>query len=129
LNNTAECLNGVCAWKLTNKEINKPLVLNLFTIDESTKQTINIISAQTQHGYYELHNVVNYIKFEPDEIIFIAENNHTISCLIVGASGACSLFSNINRDILKADFTELPASEILAAMQLSIVDYAEISNL
>lgn len=122
LKHKSECTENICVWKMVNEATEKPLVISLFKINEATGQSTNIVSAQTMHGYYELHNIIDYMVFEPDEIIFIAKDKEFLSCLIVGSNGSCSLFSNINRSILSTDFSKLPSSEILAAMQLAIVE-------
>ena len=117
LKHKSECTENVCVWKMMNQDAEKPLVISLFKKNKKSGQLINIISAQTMHGYYELHNIIDYIVFEPDEIIFISKDKDFLSCLIVGSNGSCSLFSNINRSILTTDFSKLPTSEILQTGQ------------
>ncbi|MEO5931149.1 MAG: hypothetical protein ABIR47_14550 [Candidatus Kapaibacterium sp.] len=81
-----------------------------------------ILSAQTVHGYFELHDVTRYVPVEPGEVIFVAEQGEKISGLVVGASGTCSLFSNVDRAIITADFVTLEPSLLLAAMQLGLAE-------
>jgi hypothetical protein len=60
--------------------------------------------------------------FEPEEVIFINQKDDLLSSLIIGKNCTCSLFSNINRHILNADFNTLDPSVLLAAMQLSLTE-------
>lgn len=123
LNSEPDDFGNAYSWKLTNKDNSKPMVITLYTdakIGNELKGSL--ISVQTRHGYYELHGITNYLVFEPDEIIFINANSELLSCLIIGKECTCSLYSNIRREILNADFSELDSAVLLSAMQLSITE-------
>jgi len=77
---------------------------------------------QTHHGYYELHDISGYLVFEPDEIIFVQAEKNTVSSIIIGKLCTCSMYSNIRREILKADFSTLDNAVLLSAMQLSLAE-------
>ena len=81
-----------------------------------------VLSAQTSYGYFELHNVRRYVPVEPDEVIVVAEEGNRVSGLVVGSLGNCSLFANVDRSILSADFREIEPSLLLAAMQLGLTE-------
>jgi hypothetical protein len=87
-----------------------------------------VISAQTTYGYFELHEASGLAIVEPGEVIFYAEEGDRISGMIVGASGNCSLFANVDRAILSADFTTLDAPRLLAAMQLGLIELADANG-
>ncbi|HVK38387.1 MAG TPA: hypothetical protein VNA88_07650 [Candidatus Kapabacteria bacterium] len=94
------------------------VVLTLASLaDEST-----VLSAQTVHGYFELHGVQRFVPVEPGEIIFVAETGDRISGLVVGREGTCSLFANVDRRTLSADFASIEPSLLLAAMQLGLAE-------
>lgn len=82
----------------------------------------SVLSAQTVHGYFELHNVQRFVLVEPGEIIFVAEEGDSISGLVVGREGTCSLFANVDRRTLSADFASLEPALLLAAMQLGLAE-------
>ena len=99
------------------------MIINLYnSINFDGDKEGSIISVQTRHGYYELHNITNYIVFEPDEIIFICSKKKTLSCLIVGKGNTCSFFANIQKKMLRRDPTELDPAVLLAVMQLSLIE-------
>jgi hypothetical protein len=81
-----------------------------------------VLSAQTVHGYFELHGVTRYVPVEPDEVIFVAEEGERISGLVAGAAGTCSLFANVHRGTITADFGTLEPALLLAAMQLGLAE-------
>lgn len=109
-------------WKLTSPDTKKPLVCTLYHNIENDSKKLSLISVQTQHGYYEMHNISDLLIFEPDEVIFINKKSEKISCLILGKEGSCSLFSNIDKNLISADFAELNPALLLSAMQLSITE-------
>jgi hypothetical protein len=55
-------------------------------------------------------------------VIFLQNTESKVSSLIIGKNSSCSLFSNISRDILGADFSELDPAVLLSAMQLSLTE-------
>ncbi len=110
-------------WHLKNIEHDKPMVVTIYNDVEFGEEQIGpLVSAQTRHGYYELHSIMGYLLFEPDEVIFVCDLGKYVSCLIIGKGNTCSLYSNIRKEILEADFSELEPAVLLSAMQLSIVE-------
>jgi hypothetical protein len=94
------------------------IVLTLSSLEDGS----TVLSAQTVHGYFELHGVARHVPVEPDEVIFVSEVGDRISGLVVGASGTCSLFANVDRATLAADFGSLEPALLLAAMQLGLAE-------
>lgn len=110
-------------WNLRNAETHQAVSLTLYSnVEFPGEESGSLVSVQTLHGYFELHNCTSYMTFEPDEVIFVMEECGKVSCLIISRLGACSMFSNIRREILNADFTSLDAPLLLSAMQLSITE-------
>jgi hypothetical protein len=114
---------GGRAWHQENKASGQSQVLTLYTNTKLGKNADGpLVSVQTQHGYFELHDCDAFIVFEPDEIIFVHTVGEFVSCLIIGRECTCSLFSNIRRENLNADFSTLDPAVLLSAMQLSLVE-------
>jgi hypothetical protein len=110
-------------FKLNNTETSQTLVLSIHNRIQLNKNNAgSLISVQTQHGYFEMHGCMAYMEFEPDEVIFVFYNDDVLSSLIVGKHCSCSMFGNISRDILNADFAELDPAVLMAAMQLSLTE-------
>lgn len=86
------------------------------------QQGSTVLSAQTVHGYFELHDVQRFVPVEPGEIIFVSETSERISGLVVGREGTCSLFANVDRRTLSADFAAIEPPLLLAAMQLGLAE-------
>lgn len=114
---------GSWAWHLKTEETKHALVLTVSNdVNLGDGAVGPLISVQTHYGYYELHNCIGYVIFEPDEIIFVHADATIISGLIVGKQCTCSTYSNISRQILSADFTSLDPAVLLSAMQLSLTE-------
>lgn len=110
-------------WNLKQDEHDKPMIVSLYnSVPLGEEAEGSLVSVQTRHGYYELHDLTNFLIFEPDELIFIAAQEITISCLIVGKGNTCSLYANIKKELLNQDFSNLDPAVLLSAMQLSIVE-------
>ena len=116
-------LGNSWSWHLKLPETGQALVFSIYN-DISLSKTLkgSLISVQTQHGYFEMHDCSGYMVFEPDEIIFVRVSHDTASCLTIGKQCTCSLYSNIRREMLNADFTSLEAPVLLSAMQLSLTE-------
>jgi hypothetical protein len=90
--------------------------------DENADGAGALVVAQTQHGYFELHKCTAFMVFEPDEIIFLSAEGERVSGLIVGKQCTCSMFVNVHRDNLSANFAELDPRLLMSAMQLSVAE-------
>lgn len=111
------------SWKLNNPSTKQSLVFTIYNDAQiSDEKPGSLISVQTQHGYFELHDCSSFLLFEPDEIIFVNSNESKVTCLVIGKECNCSMFSNISKDILASDFSEIDSPVLLAAMQLSLTE-------
>lgn len=111
------------SWNLKNPANKQSLVFTVYKdaqVSESAKGSL--VSVQTQHGYFELHDCDAFMLFEPDEVIFTQSGNNRVNCLVIGKECNCSMFSNINRAILNADLTDIDSPVLLSAMQLSLTE-------
>lgn len=109
--------------RLTNAASRQSLTLALHNnVQLGREHTGALVVAQTQHGYFELHNCSGFMLFEPDEVIFIGVQGEYISSIVVGQQCTCSMFVNIRREILSTDFTALDPRVLMSAMQLSLTE-------
>ncbi|MDX9790712.1 MAG: hypothetical protein WC313_07865 [Candidatus Kapaibacterium sp.] len=113
---------GGWTWTLKSDDNSKPLVFTAYNDVDLGNSNGSLVSVQTRHGYYELHGINSLMYFEPDEIILIKYDETRLSCLIIGSACTCSLYSDISRELLHRDFSELHPAVLLAAMQLSITE-------
>ncbi len=118
-----EVNKNVWMWKLSNPENKQSLILTLNKdINFSRSDKGCLISVQTLYGYYELHNPISYMIFEPDEIIFLFSDEKTISSIIIGKQCTFSMYANISRNLISKDYKELDPAILLSVLQLSITE-------
>lgn len=123
LNSQAQEFDNAWTWKLNNPSTGQAIVFTIYNCVKMPEDRMNtIISVQTTHGYFELHNCTHYLLFEPDEVIFLEADEHKISSLVISKECACSMYSNISRDLLRVDITELEAPLLLSVMQMSLAE-------
>lgn len=123
LNATHKAFEGSYSWSLKSADNAKPMLFTIYDqVDIGGDSVGSLVSVQTKHGYYELHDINKLMFFEPDEIILISSTPENLSCLIIGSESTCSLYSNIKRSLLSRDFSDLHPAVLLSAMQLSITE-------
>jgi hypothetical protein len=83
----------------------------------------NLISVYTSNAHLQLHYCSGYVVSEMlGEVTFIGENKGTLSGLIIEREGGCSLYANVDRDILSGDFTQLGPEVMLSGIALSLTE-------
>ena len=123
LNSSAKSLERSWYFQMLNEATGQSLALTIHNdVQLDSTNVGSIITAQTQHGYFEIHDCSGFVMVEPDEIIFVSALGEYISSLVVGALCTCSQFANIRRSIINADFATLDTSVLMAAMQLSLTE-------
>jgi len=102
---------------IKNERINSNICVEIFP----EKDTGCLISVYTNNTHLQLQSCTNLIVSGMlEEIIFISETDSSISGLIVSKQGDCALYSNVDKKILRSDFSELNSEKLLAAVALSI---------
>jgi hypothetical protein len=102
------------------------LFLNLLDGVDLGDSKGTLVSVQTQHGYFELHNCSEIKFLETEEIMFLNETDKYINTLVIGATGTCSMFTRVNKSLLTKDIVEIEPSVLLSFMQLSLVNTIDV---
>lgn len=104
---------------IRNERINANICAEIFP----EKDGRFLVSVYTNNTHLQLQSCTNLIiSGMLEEIIFISETDSHISGLIVSKQGDCALYSNVDKKILRSDFTELNSEKLLAAVALSITE-------
>ncbi|HMS34138.1 MAG TPA: hypothetical protein PKC91_08625 [Ignavibacteria bacterium] len=104
---------------IRNERINANICAEIFP----EKGGRYLVSVYTNNTHLQLQACTNLIiSGMLEEIIFISETDTHISGLIVSKQGDCALYSNVDKKILRSDFTELNSEKLLAAVALSIIE-------
>jgi len=87
------------------------------------KRTGNLITVYAPCAHLQLHFCTGYVVSEMlGEVTFIGESEGKLSGLIVEREAGCSLYSNVDREILSGDFTTLGPEVMLSGVALSLAE-------
>ena len=104
---------------IRNEKINANICVEIYP-EETGK---SLISVYTNNTHLQLQGCSGLMVSEMlEEIIFISETDSSISGLIISKQGDCALYSNVDKKILRSDFSELNSEKLLAAIALSVTD-------
>ena len=102
------------------------LILSIFTkisVDIIKDKTSVLISVYTENAHLQLQNCDYFIISEMlTEAIFVSETETTVSGLIISKAGDCSLYSNVSKELLKADYSQLESEKLISAIALSLTE-------
>ncbi len=80
-----------------------------------------LVSVYAPYTHLQLHFCTGYVVSELlREVTFIGEYNGKVSGLIIGKNGACSLYANLDKEILRGDFTKLEPEIMISGVALSL---------
>ena len=83
----------------------------------------NLISVYTPSAHLQLHFCSGYVTSEMlGEVTFVGEYSGRLCGLIVEREGGCSLYANVNRELLSGDFTKLGPEVMLSGIALSLTE-------
>jgi hypothetical protein len=110
-------------FEIENKKQSRKLAVEIYSnIDIGTRKG-NLISVYTPTAHLQLHFCTGYVvSMMLGEITFIGESDGKISGLTIEREGGCSLYANVDRDILSGDFTKLGPEVMLSGIALSLTE-------
>jgi hypothetical protein len=83
----------------------------------------NLISVYTETTHLQLHFCSGYVSSDLlGEVTFFAQCGEKVSGLIIEKGAACSLFANVDAEILSGDFTKLGPEVMLSGIALSLAE-------
>jgi hypothetical protein len=83
----------------------------------------NLISVYTLNTHLQLHFCSGFVVSEMlNEVTFMAITGDKICGLIVEREGGCSLYANVDKEILSGDFTTLGPEVMLSGIALSLTE-------
>ena len=109
--------------KVIAEQVKRMLVVEIYpeTTLGKTKGSMVVVYAGGAH--LQLHNCSGFVLSEElGEVTFVGETERFISGLVVEKEAACSLYSNIARDLISSDFTKLGVEVMLSGVALSLAE-------
>lgn len=110
-------------YELENRGNHRKLALEIYPNIRIGKRRGSLISVYTQNAHLQLHFCSGFVVSEMlNEVTFIGEYQGKLSGLIVEKEGGCSLYANVDREILSGDFTKLGPEVMLSGIALSLTE-------
>ncbi len=110
-------------FELENKSLSRKLSLEIYPSINIGQRKGNLISVYTPTAHLQLHFCTGYVVSKLlGEITFVAESDGKLSGLTVEREGGCSLYANVDREILSGDFTTLGPEVMLSGIALSLTE-------
>ncbi len=110
--------------QVTNRPERRRLILEIFPdaqLGAPRKGAMVVVYTGTAH--LQLHNCTGYVTSEElGEVTFVGEDKGRLSGLVVEQRAACSLYANVNREVISSDFTKLGVEVMLSGVALSLAE-------
>jgi hypothetical protein len=110
-------------FEIVNKSAQRKLALEIYPDIVIGKRRGVLISVYTQTAHLQLHFCTGYVVSKLlGEITFVGESGGKLSGLTIEREGGCSLYANVDREILSGDFTTLGPEVMLSGIALSLTE-------
>jgi hypothetical protein len=110
--------------KLINAAEKRSLSLEIYPevkLGENSKGPLIVI--YTGNCHLQLHNCTGYVvSDELREVTFVSDCGDKISGIVVEREAACSLYSNVERNLISNDFTRFGVEVMLSGVALSLAE-------
>ncbi len=82
-----------------------------------------LITVYTPNANLQLQHCSGVVLSEVmEEVTFVGESGGKVNGLILEKSGSCSMYSNVDREMLSGDFTQLGPEVMLSGIALSLTE-------
>ncbi len=110
-------------FEVVNKSAERKLALELYPNIVIGKRRGTLVSVYTPTAHLQLHFCTGYVVSKLlGEITFVGESEGKLSGLTIEKEGGCSLYANVDREILSGDFTTLGPEVMLSGIALSLTE-------
>ncbi len=110
-------------YELAGKKQERKLALEIYPGITIGSRRGNLVSVYTPNAHLQLHFCSGFIVSEMlNEVTFVGESNGKLCGLIVEREGGCSLYANVDSEILSGDFTRLGPEVMLSGIALSLTE-------
>lgn len=109
---------------LEHKEKNRKLTLEIFPDIKIGTKKGNLVNVFTPSAHAQLHFCSGFVASEMlGEVTFIGAFEGRLSGIIVEKDAACSIYCNVEAELLSSDFTKLGPEVMLSGIALSLAEH------
>ncbi|MDE3058272.1 MAG: hypothetical protein KGJ59_09985 [Bacteroidota bacterium] len=110
-------------FEIENAASKRKLALEIYPDIPIGTRRGNLVTVYTHESHLQLHFCSGYVVSELlGEVTFIGEQDGKVSGLIIEKEGGCSLYANVDRELLSGDFTQLGPEVMLSGIALSLTE-------
>ncbi len=110
-------------FELEGKGTGRKLALEIYPNIAIGKRRGNLISVYTASAHLQLHFCSGFVVSSVlHEATFVGEQDGKLSGLTIEREGGCSLYANVDGEMLSGDFTRLGPEVMLSGIALSLTE-------
>ncbi len=110
-------------FEIYNQERGTKISLEIYPETQIGDKTGSLITVYAPCSHLQLHFCTGYVVSEMlGEVTFVGESGNKLSGLIIEKEAGCSLYTNVDRELLSGDFTNLGPEIMLSGVALSLVE-------
>lgn len=111
-------------FEVNHNDESRKLTLEIYSNIPIGSSQGTLITVYTANSHLQLHFCTGFVVSELlEEVTFVAESGRKISGLIIEKLGGCSLFCNVDREILSGDFTQMGPEVMMSGIALSLTEH------
>lgn len=116
-------IGGLIRFEIEREEPKRKLALEVYPDSAMGKKRGTLISVYTPTAHLQLHFCTGFVVSDMlGEVTFVAEDGGKLCGLIVEREGGCSLYANVDRQILSGDLTTLGPEVMMSGLALSLTE-------
>ena len=110
-------------FEIEAKGTQRKLALEIYPDIAIGNRRGNLVSVYTPSAHLQLHFCSGFVVSSVlNEVTFVGEQNGKLSGLTIEKEGGCSLYANVDREMLSGDFTRLGPEVMLSGIALSLTE-------
>lgn len=110
-------------FELQGTDPQRKLTLEIYPGLRIGGRTGNLVSVYTPSAHLQLHFCSGFVVSSMlNEVTFVGEEGGKLAGLIIEKEGGCSLYANVDRELLSGDFTRLGPEVMLSGIALSLTE-------
>lgn len=115
---------GKCIrFEIANRTQQRTLAVEIYAEIPIGRRTGTLVSVYTPASHLQLHFCTGFVASALlGEVTFVGEADGKLSGLTIERDGGCSLYANVDREILSGDFTQLGPEVMLSGIALSLTE-------
>ncbi|MBD3224918.1 MAG: hypothetical protein GF313_09320 [Caldithrix sp.] len=108
---------------LLDKEEGRKLTIEIYPDIPIGKKNGNLVSIYTSNAHIQLHFCAGVVASDVlGEVTFFAQYGERLSGVVVEKRAACSVFTNVDSELLSGDFEKLAPEVMLSGIALSLTE-------